>query len=249
MKLTGKELWKAYNGYLTGYGHTTYTWFEFKKLYPVCSIARTELEEKLFPKKEEIMKIPSISGTTASFTIIDDCSVPYSLGSCTTKAAPANMTATEVCHRYAGNIPSAKEDNMTTVQITEDTAARDARRYLTNRLWSVKNEKRGEATEKFNINGMPCPKTLKEVADRLAKGLYVIDGLDKNPEKSTYYTDLGDLISWRDPSKPADHKAYDAASEKIEAAAVPVEDAIAILPAPDALKILTDFETKDLLAN
>lgn len=137
--------------------------------------------------------------------------------------------------------PSAKEQTMNTIQITNDTDS-NKRGYLERRLYDIKDEKMVAARDTYNLNDMDSPSTPKEMADRITAGLFEIKGLDTKADQKFGWNGWAGAMHWRDPAKKADKVGFDAFQTKVEAAAQTVEDTIAILPAADALKALQDFE-------
>ena len=122
------------------------------------------------------------------------------------------------------------------------TEADSQRKFLLGRLEDAYYASRDALRKTFNIDDMDAPKTPKELAARLAAGLFVIKYLDKEPEKSFGYHLAGEYIQWRDPSKPADQAGFDAAKKLLKAARDDAELAIKCQAVADGLAALKAFK-------
>ena len=122
------------------------------------------------------------------------------------------------------------------------TEADGQREFLMLRLEDAYYTSRGVLRKTFNMDDMDAPSTPKELAARLAAGLFVIKYLDKEPEKSFGYHLAGEYIQWRDPSKPADQAGFDAAKKLLKAARDDAELAIKCQAVADGLAALKAFK-------
>lgn len=144
------------------------------------------------------------------------------------------------------NIPVQRKNTMYTTAMTVSASTplptdQIQREYLLDRLSSTNDDFYSPLRKKFFMDEDPAPKTKKEMADRLAAGLYIIPGLDKNPDSriNPYY--FGEAVEWRDPSKPADEKGYDAAVAEQDKVYQTARDSIVINDPATGLKTLQDF--------
>ena len=107
---------------------------------------------------------------------------------------------------------------------TPATETQDQRKYLTNRLQEVYNEKRDSLEATFGLIDDEPPTTAKEMLERIEAGKFVIKGLDKPDRWFEWYS----AIQWRDPAKKADKDGFEAARKALKAERQKVLDIIKI---------------------
>jgi hypothetical protein len=127
-------------------------------------------------------------------------------------------------------------------QSPAQTEADTQRRFLVGKLEDAYYASKDALRKTFNLDDMDQPKTPKELAARLAAGLFVIRHLDKQPDYAFNYHDAGEYIQWRDPSKPADQAGFDAAKALLKAACDDAELTIRIQSPADGLTALKAFK-------
>ncbi len=127
--------------------------------------------------------------------------------------------------------------NVTATPLPTDQVQRD---YLIDRLSQTRDEQYPELRKQFFMDEDPQPRTRKELAERIAAGKFLISSLDKSPDTRIY--SAFDVIEWRDPTKPADEKGFEAALEAREKAYQAAKDAIVINDPTTGLKTLQDFQ-------
>lgn len=122
---------------------------------------------------------------------------------------------------------------------TDETRKRD---YLVQRLDCANEKKNSDLRAMFNMDDDRAPMNFVELQDRLSKGLFIIKDEDK--EKEGHWPFLSPLtyVKWRDPSKPADEKGFEAALKDKYIEYVKAEDQIKIADPADGLKALQAFE-------
>lgn len=115
------------------------------------------------------------------------------------------------------------------------------RKYLENRLSEVYADKRDPLESLFGMTDDKSPKTPKELADRLAAGKFVIEGLDDEGRDVKFYS-FRDVIRWRDPAMKADTAGFDAAKKDLKAKRQDALDTIKIASPADGLAALKTLE-------
>lgn len=147
-------------------------------------------------------------------------------------------------------IPKKKEKPMQNMhmdvavvaQSPGETETEGQRRFLLDRLETAYYANKDKLAELFNLNDMETPKTPKEMADRLAKGLFVVKKLDKAPDEEFSYHGWYSFLKWRDPAKPADQAGADAAKKLLKVAKADAELIIRIQAPAESVATLKAFE-------
>lgn len=102
------------------------------------------------------------------------------------------------------------------------TETQDQRKYLSQRLESIYYDLRLPLFAQFGLTDDPCPKTPKELKQRIADGKFIIKGLkdddndDEFADDEYFYGSWESMIRWRDPAKKADSEGYVAATKELE---------------------------------
>lgn len=110
--------------------------------------------------------------------------------------------------------------------------------YLNSRANEIFYATDRQLNKDFYLVDDSTPTTPKEMVTRIESGKYeIIKGYE---DKEAY--DPIRFIRWRDPSKKADKEGYDKAMVKMTAKYTETKDAIAILPATEALDAVKAFE-------
>jgi hypothetical protein len=200
------------------------------------------LLEDLFPKSKEQLKIEDFMKAKKQLEA-NQC-LDVSLSICyddpirldsLTYAVPSLMQQGYITAKQK------EEDNMYTQTGTQTIDTE--RKYLSNRLNTIRNEKVSEAHKHFNMGYYPTPKNGKELKEWLANGrVKVIDNLDD--DRSFAYNSPYHYLEFFDPDKKRDEKGYRKTCDTIDADATPVKDAIAIFEPTEALKAVQEFEKK-----
>jgi len=158
---------------------------------------------------------------------LDDCSNKPCI---TSTAAP-----TLVCAQK-----EEKGTTMATFNTTADLTAQQ-KNYLASRLDTLKWQKADELRAPYGLKDDDAPQSFDELLERLDKGRYVISD-EKRKLKYGWY-DAMCYVEWRDPAIKKDREGYDAAVEKVEAAALKVKDIIVVKSLDDGLAAVEAFET------
>jgi hypothetical protein len=127
-----------------------------------------------------------------------------------------------------------------TINAAPDTA-QDQRKYLSERVYSIKYTKNNEIAKQFHREAPDAPKTVKELEERLKKGLYTVEkpkGYDDD-EEDFYWRDL---FSWRTPDTQFDKAGYDAAHKELDLFIEDIQDQIKILDPKDGLALLAKLK-------
>lgn len=123
---------------------------------------------------------------------------------------------------------------------TDETRKRD---YLVQRLDYASEKKYSDLLAMFKMDDDRAPRNFNELQDRLSKGLFIIKDEDKEKEGPwPFGTGPLSYVNWRDPSKPADAKGFEAALKAKDIEYVKAEDQIKIADPADGLKALQAFE-------
>lgn len=138
-----------------------------------------------------------------------------------------------------GTTAQNKENNMFRTNATPED---DARQHLFFRAKNVKANAIDKAREDFHINHDPAPKTRKELAERLANNMFVIDGLEEYG--TDHIWDPLHFLTWRNPAVPADEVGYKAKCKEITKDYDQVVDAIYVKTPAEALVDFEAFATK-----
>jgi hypothetical protein len=109
--------------------------------------------------------------------------------------------------------------------------------YLSERAYSIKNEKRTALARKFGIIDDEAPETAQELVDRILAGKFVLG----EKKDRTHYSPVQN-IQWRDPAITKDEVGFKAAAEKLAKEHQKVVDTIQILPPEQGLKALQEYE-------
>lgn len=142
----------------------------------------------------------------------------------------------EVLNQAVLNVQNNKE-----VKMDHTTAQRE---HLRSRARSIKNEKSVELRKHFHLYDDASPKTLEELLERLNSGKYVWDK-ERYKDRQFYgVEEVAARIQWRDPSKPADEKGFNAAAEVLEKAYTELKDTLMIVDPKEGLEALRAFEAK-----
>jgi hypothetical protein len=184
-------------------------------------------------KKENDMRVFDVNTDYCSpvkynFDLLADCPTAT-----TTRCAPAPKA-------------QKKENNMSTSNINVtattavDTTERDQRRYLTDRLYNVKAEKRAEAFEKFNMGTLKL-KTVDEVNAALKDGTIIFDK-DNASEDGRIGWFCTSMLSVVNPKR--DEAGYQAADALLGKAYTDAKDKIIVLPVEKGLEALNAFEAQ-----
>jgi hypothetical protein len=136
---------------------------------------------------------------------------------------------------------NTQENNMYTQTGTQTIDTE--RRYLSNRLNTIRDEKVSAAYNHFNVGYYPTPKNGKELKEWLANGrVKVADRLED--DHSFAYNSPYHYLEFFDPDKKRDEEGYHKTCDTIYADVTPVKDAIAIFEPTEALKAVQEFEKK-----
>jgi hypothetical protein len=115
------------------------------------------------------------------------------------------------------------------------------RKYLEGRVFDVWYKLRSDLLKQFYIYEPEGPKSAKELAERLKKGLYTID-MDEEDGESDDWFHWNSHFSWRTPETQSDRKGYDEAMAKLDKFHQNVMDTVKIGSPADGLQALKDFE-------
>lgn len=138
----------------------------------------------------------------------------------------------------------------TSVQVVMDSkkdTAEDQRVYLKGRIDNIRYEKLREIGKQFFYDEPESPKTIKELKERLKKGLYTVIEPKNYDEDDEDTEDYGrfywrDFFSWRTADTQFDKVGYKAAVEELEKFVQDIVDQIRILDPKDGLKLLEDLK-------
>jgi hypothetical protein len=139
-----------------------------------------------------------------------------------------------------------KENNMSTANINVtattavDTTEKDQRRYLTDRLYNVRAEKRAEAFEKFNMDTLKL-KTVDEVNAALKDGTIIFDKDNASADGRIGWF-CTSMLSVVNPKR--DEAGYKAADALLGKAYTDAKDKIIVLPVEKGLEALNAFEAQ-----
>lgn len=156
---------------------------------------------------------------------IDEC-VAY--GQRKVSTAPAGLANVQVELK----LDSAKSDGVA-----------DMRKHLLIRVNTLRYAKFSEIAEQFHRDEPASPKTIKDLKERLKKGLYTVDvpkGYDEEDEDEDFY--WRDLFSWRTEDTKFDKDGYNAAYAELTEFLQSLEDKIKILDPKDTLSLLDDLK-------
>lgn len=137
-----------------------------------------------------------------------------------------------ICDSSCGYSKS-KTVNATGIIVQENNETETQRKFLTNRLYDLRNDKYRDLRVFFGFEDMPYPSTAAEMVKRIQDGMYVL------PEKGKDYGT--DTIRWRDPKKTEDHDGYAAADAAVTTAHTKVKEDIAILSPEKGLESVRAF--------
>jgi hypothetical protein len=135
------------------------------------------------------------------------------------------------------------------VQVATETkrdTAEEQRTYLKCRIDNIRYEKHREIGKQFFRDEPEGPKTIKELKERLKKGLYTIiepkhyNEDDEDEEEISIY--WRDYFSWRTADTQFDKEGYKAAVEELDKFVQDLVDQIRILDPKDGLKLLEDLK-------
>jgi hypothetical protein len=114
------------------------------------------------------------------------------------------------------------------------------REYLRQRLRDIHENHVDSLRVQFYLDDDAPPKSVREIVARIKDGKFEMPAEkdDNNWNGNPIWN-----IRWRDPSKPADHKGFDAAEKKLEEAFTAAKDQIMVMDAATGLKALQEFES------
>jgi hypothetical protein len=123
----------------------------------------------------------------------------------------------------------------------------DQRVYLKERVSSIRYEKHREIGKQFFYDEPDSPKTIKELKERLKKGLYTVNepkNYDEDDDEGEYggHFYWRDFFSWRTADTQFDKAGYKAAIEELETFIQDIIDQIRILDPKDGLKLLEELK-------
>lgn len=154
-----------------------------------------------------------------------------------TPCAPCAPKQSKGCKKPYNNCVEATNEETTKMNIEREKIA-----YLQDRIYTIVSQADTALERKFGLIDDETPRNPKELVDRITSGKYVLP--EKNEERYGYGPLHG--MKWRDPSVVTDRDGYKAAEAALSKSAQPIKDAINILPADQALKMLQDFEATTL---
>ena len=152
-------------------------------------------------------------------------------------------------HPLWGRPIEKMENNMFDVALPTETERQRA--HLIRRSWNIKQEKIYAARDHFHLDDDDYPRTPAEYVERIKAGKFVLRKADDTDDEGgeIFYNSPPRYIVFRDPANPADHKGFNAFSDKVHEARVKLEDKITVSDPVDGLTLLEAFEATDFLAN
>lgn len=125
----------------------------------------------------------------------------------------------------------------------------DQRKYLEKRVYDLRYEKQREISNLFHEHEPDGPKTIKELKERLKKGLFTVL-TPKNYDELEDEVDEGEYcgffwrkhFSWRTEDTQFDKDGYQAASVELTTFVQGLHDQIKILDPKDTLRLLDDLK-------
>ena len=148
--------------------------------------------------------------------------------------------------------PKQKETDMQyTIENTNiNSTDREAKQRLRNRVREIYCSHQDKLDKKFHILDDPRPCSIKEIAERIEKGLFTFSwDPDEQPERPTaetkfeHWYDMMDSLTWRNPEDKKDEKGREKAGNDLDIAFQKTLDEIFCLTPEEGLKSLNKFAT------
>lgn len=138
-----------------------------------------------------------------------------------------------------------QETDMTTIAMNvqaampQDSTADNQRRYLLDRLDSIRWNKRHAMEKAFGLEDDDYPQTAEDFLKRIK------DGRFKLSEENRYCRTFHDRVRWRDPETKEDTEGFEAAKKVMDESVTAAKDQILIMDPKDGLLAMQTFEASE----